>query len=264
MLKLAEIPFSTIFWVCALFIFAFNSHASETCKSFSANGINNWYPFVYRTDDNELTGTIPDAAQTALARIGLKMEFQADRPWKRILYELEAGKLDIVLGAYWNSDRAKKYHFSEILGTDEIRVFVRKGSEFSLNSFEDLIGRRGLKLLGGSYGDKFDKFADAHLDFHDIQKSDQMIKMIAGARADFGILGYIEGLEHIQNNNLEGQVVALPWPILSNSMYLMVSRTAPCAHRVDDMNAAIQQMQKEGVLEQIFSKHIAMKKTKKH
>jgi len=238
-------------------IHAPNLYGSETCESFSANGIRNWYPFVYRTDDNVLTGTIPDATHMALGRIGLKMEVRPDQPWKRILYSLEKGNLDIVLGAYWNSERAEKFLYSEQIGTDEIRVFVKKGQEFDLNSFEDLIGRSGMKLLGGSYGDEFDKFAAEHLHFDSIPKSDQIIRMLARDRAEFGILGYIEGLQHIRALGVEDQIVALPWPVLSNGMHLMISRTAPCAHRFNDLNAAIRELKKEGILDQIFARHIS-------
>ncbi|MEH6404187.1 MAG: transporter substrate-binding domain-containing protein [Sneathiella sp.] len=230
--------------------------AAEACSSFTANGIKNWYPFVYRDKKNELTGSLPDAAKLALDRIGLTMDIQQDLPWKRILHQLETGELDLVLGAYWNKERAKNFHYSELLGKDEIRVFVKKGNEFPLNSFEDLIGRIGLKLLGGSYGDEFDEFAADRLDFNEIPKSDQMIRMLDRGRSDYGILGYVEGLKHIKNLGIEGHIVALPWPILSNGIYILMSRTAACAHRIDDLNAAFRDLQKEGLLEKLNAKHI--------
>lgn len=248
--------FLAILLSAALFVPTSIPKASEICKSLTANGINNWYPFVYRNGKNELIGTIPDVARIALDRIGLKMEVHQDLPWKRILHQLETGKLDIVLGAYWNSDRAKKFHYSEVIGQDEIRVFVKKGNEFSLNSYEDLIGRIGLKLLGGSYGDEFDKFAAERLDFNEIPKSEQMINMLTQERADFGILGYVEGLQHAKNLGISSQIVALPWPILSNNMYFMVSRSAPCAHRMEELNAIIRNLKKEGILDQIYIEHL--------
>jgi len=239
-----------------LSLYSLNSNAGEICNSFTVNGDSNWYPFAYRTADNKLIGTVPDAAHLALSRIGLKMDVQQDRPWKRILYDLEFGNIDIVLGAYWNADRAKKYHFSELLGTDEIRVFVKKGNEFALKSFKDLIGKQGLILLGGSHGDEFDRFATKYLNFNEIPKNYQIIKMLSWGRADFGILGYIEGLQHIRDLGIEDQVVALPWPILSNGIYLMMNRSAPCAHRIKDLNASIQELQKNGDLDQIFSEYL--------
>jgi len=237
----------------ALLVTTTGVSATETCTSFTANGINNWYPFVYRDKNDELTGTLPDAAKLALDRIGLTLEIQKDLPWKRILHQLEVGELDMVLGVYWNAERAKKFLYSELLGKDEIRVFVKKGNEFPLASFEDLIGRIGLKLLGGSYGDEF---ATERLDFNEIPKSDQIIRMINRERSDYGILGYIEGLKHIKNLDIEGQVVALQWPILSNGIYILMSRTAPCAHRLKDLNAAFRDLEKEGILEKLNIKHV--------
>ncbi len=229
---------------------------AEPCDAFSANGVDNWYPFVYRTANNRLTGSIADGTRAALNRIGLKMNVQQNQPWKRIMHDLEEGQLDIVLGAYWNAERAAKYVYSEPLGTDEVRVFVKAGNEFSLSALDDLIGRAGLKLLGGSYGDAFDKYAASHLDFTKVPESDRIVKMLAHGRADYGILGYIEGLQHIRNQGVEGQVVALQWPILSNAMYVMINKRAACANRIKELNAAIKAMQNEGVLEKIFSRHV--------
>ncbi|WP_157231004.1 substrate-binding periplasmic protein [Kiloniella laminariae] len=233
-------------------------HATESCTSFSANGINNWYPFSYRTDKGELTGIVVDGMREALSRIGLTMEVETDRPWKRILYDLEMGNLDIVLGAYWNSERALKYHYSEKIGTDDLNVFVKTGNEFPLSNPEDLIGRTGLRLLGGSLGDDFDHFAKVHLNFVQVPQSDNMITMLVNDRADYAVLGYVEGLQHIRDLGLKGQVSVLPEPILSNAMYALINREANCAKRLRDLNEALRAMQKEGVIEQIITRHMGL------
>lgn len=248
--------FLAVIFLAACFLGTSHSFGQEKCQSFTANGINNWHPFVYRDSNNELTGTIPEVISLALERIGISIEFKSDQPWKRILRELDSGNLDIVLGAYWNSARAQKYFFTEALGIDEVRVFVQVGTEFPLKSYEDLKGKRGLKLLGGSYGDDFDEFAKTHLDFQEIGRSDQIVKMLAGARADFGILGYIEGYKHIEKLGLNGEVAALPWPILSNELHAMINIHASCAHRMQELNKAIRDLKSEGVLDDLLKKHL--------
>lgn len=232
------------------------TRASENCVGFSSNGINNWFPFVYRNNKGELTGTVVEGTRLALSQMNLKLSAQPDRPWKRILYDLKQGTLDIVLGAYWNSERAAKYHYSEPLDTDDVRVFVKAGSEFPLASYKDLIGRNGFKLLGGSYGDEFDTFAAKHLNTTDIRKSDDIIKMMAAGRGDYGIVGYVEGLQHIRKIGAEGKVVALPWPVLSTGVRMLINRKSACAHRVGELNALIRQMKKNGQLKQLSDQHL--------
>ncbi|MEH6632835.1 MAG: transporter substrate-binding domain-containing protein [Halopseudomonas aestusnigri] len=233
------------------------SYADDQCTAFSGNGINNWYPFSYRDTDGKLTGIVVDGTHEALKRIGLSIEVAPDKPWKRIMYDLEQGKVDMVLGAYWNSERAEKYHYSEQLGTDELRVFVKEEKQFSLNSNEDLIGRSGMRILGGSLGDEFDTFAKSHLNFIEVPKSDTIVLMLQNDRADYGILGYVEGLLHIQDLNLKGKIVPLALPILSNSMHVLINKNAPCAHKVEAMNAAIIEMQNDGTLDKIISHHLS-------
>ncbi|WP_120496422.1 ABC transporter substrate-binding protein [Kiloniella sp. EL199] len=232
--------------------------ASDGCTAFSGNGINNWYPFAYRKDDGQLTGIVVDGTHEALKRIGLTLNIDSDKPWKRILYDLEHGNVDMVLGAYWNSERAEKYHYSEELGTDELRVFVKDGNQFSFSSPQDLIGRSGMRLLGGSLGDDFDTFAKNHLDFIEVPKSDSMVVMLQNNRADYGILGYIEGLQHAYALNLEKTIIPLAVPVLSNSMHVMINKNAECASRVDDMNKAIEEMRADGTLQKIIDDHLGL------
>ncbi|MEH6474587.1 MAG: transporter substrate-binding domain-containing protein [Sneathiella sp.] len=239
-----------------LLLTAPNVYANSNCTSFSANGINNWYPFVYRTNDGELTGTIVDGTKAALSQLGLGMTVQDDVPWKRILYNLEKGTLDMVIGGYWNSERAGKYHYSDPLGTDDVRVFVRPGDEFPLASLEDLIGKNGFNLLGGSYGDEFDEFSSKHLNLSNVSKSDQIIRMVAAGRGDYGIVGYVEALEHIRLHKLEGKVVALPWPVLSTDVHVLINRDAACANKVGEINAVIRDLREKGVLQNILDKHL--------
>jgi len=257
-LKIIYLPV-TLFILLVIFSLGPNLKASENCVGFSVNGINNWYPFVYRNSNGDLTGSVVDGAKKALSQMGLKMTSQTDRPWKRILFDLEQGTLDVVVGAYWNTDRANKYYYSEPLDTDEVRVFVKVGSEFSLKSYEDLIGRNGFKLLGGSYGDEFDHFATKYLDTTDIRQSDDIIKMMAAGRGDYGIVGYVEGLQHIQKFGVEGKVVALPWPILSTGVRMLINRKSACADRVEELNKIILQMKKQGILKEISKKYLNMK-----
>ena len=240
--------------------FSANSQAqpSNSCTSFSGNGINNWYPFVYRKDDGQLTGIVVDGTQEALKRIGLELEIDNDKPWKRILYDLEQGNVDMVLGAYWNKERAAQYHYSEQLGTDELRVFVKDGKQFPLTSPQDLIGHSGMRLLGGSLGDEFDTFASNHLDFIEVPKSDSIVIMLQNNRADYGILGYVEGLQHIHALGLEKTIVPLNMPILSNAMHVMINKNANCAHHVEDMNKAILDMRDDGTLQNIIDDHLSL------
>ena len=188
----------------------------------------------------------------------MKVDIQTTKPWKRILQDFNKGDVDIVIGAYWNAERAKKYLISEALGVEKISVFVKAGKQFPLSSFRDLIGRTGLRLLGGSLGQEFDTYAEKNLDFSRISTNDQITKMLAHDRADYGIQGHAQGLHFIKSLGLESKVDVLPWPILSNKVHVLISKTARCANRVDEINAAIRKMQEEGLLEQYYQKHLAL------
>ena len=244
--------------VCCLLSFNLTTAQADNCKSFSGNGINNWYPFSYRNDDGKLTGIMVDGMLEALRRVNAQLKIHNDKPWKRIMYDLENGNVDMVLGAYWNSERAQKYHYSEQMGTDELRIFVKAGNEFTFNNFEDLIGRSGMRLLGGSLGDEFDSFAKKYLDFNEVPRSDTMITMLINDRSDYGILGYVEGLKFINSLGVKGEIMPLPKAILSHPMHVLINKNADCVGKIDEVNSAIKDMKSDGTLDKIIAHHLGL------
>lgn len=245
--------------VAVSFVFPPQAGLAKSCSTVTANGVGYWYPFVYRNTEGVLTGIIVDGAQEALARIGVTLDIAPGAPWKRLLKDFDNGDIDMVFGAYWKAERAAKYLYSEPLGREEIRVFVKAGREFPLSAFEDLKGRHGLRLLGGSLGQKFDAYAEQHLEFSTAPTNDRMIQMLAAGRADFGIQGHKQGLHFADVLGLSGQVTPLAWPILTNDVHLLINRKAACATRVPALNIAIKAMEKEGYLDQLVVKHLGQK-----
>jgi polar amino acid transport system substrate-binding protein len=48
-------------------------------------------------------------------------------PWARALKEVEEGKLDVVMGAYFNEERAQKYHYSDRIYSLDLGLIARPG-----------------------------------------------------------------------------------------------------------------------------------------
>jgi len=248
MKKIMLIILATIFWQPAAF-------AAQKCETFSAVGVDYWYPYIYQNTQGQLTGIVVDATREALRRVGIKLEVQPSAPWKRILFQFQSARVDMVLGAYWNKERAAKFLYSTPIAKEEIRVFVRSGEEFSLSSFDDLKGRNGFRLQGGSLGQEFDDFARKHLTFSYVPTNDKMIEMLGHGRGEYGLQGHHQGLHFGDRLGLTGKIVALPWPILSNDVHVMINQNAACADKVDEFNAAIYEMKKSGDIEALIAKH---------
>ena len=227
--------------------------ASERCTAFLASGVDYWYPYVYRNEEGALTGVLVEAVQQSLSSTGVAVELMPSTPWKRILLQLERGEIDIVLGAYWNAERAKRFLYSVPVVSEELRVFVKAGTEFPLSSFDDLKGRQGLLLRGGSMGEKFDRYAEKNLTIARVTSSDQMLRMISLGRVDFGILGYQEGLHLLEQLGKSKEVVPLDWPLLVNDLHIMMNKN--CAPHIKTLNDGIEGLRRQGDIIRLEQKH---------
>ncbi len=237
------------------------SHAaSTTCDTIRVGGANNWYPVFIRTDDaTNVYGIAPEVAAKVFRQIGVKLRILPYRPWKRMFRQMDNGNLDAVLGVYWTSERAEKYDYSDPVGKDEIAIFVRKDHQFTLKGLKDLIGRKGLRPLGGSYGETFDKFAKQNnLDIEQIPSSakQSIMKMLVAGRTDYAVLGRYDGFAHIRSLGVVGEIVDLSWPVVTNDVHFLFSRKSPCIKLLPKVNAAIRSLREEGFLKFVEAKYL--------
>ncbi len=235
--------------------------SDNTCQTIRVNGSGGWYPVMMRADDKkQITGVAPEVAFEIFRMLGVKMVVTPELPWNRVIQQLDRGELDILLGAYWTSKRATKYAYTEAITKDEIAIFVRRGEEFPLSNLNGLIGRSGLRPMGGSYGEKFDVFAKNNLEIISIgsRPSDPspIIKMLAAGRADYGILGRYDGISDIRSSKHQGKVTVLPWPVSTNDVHFMMSRKSNCLGLLDKINAAIKVLHENGFIRNLEMQYL--------
>ncbi|MEH6631649.1 MAG: transporter substrate-binding domain-containing protein [Halopseudomonas aestusnigri] len=221
------------------------------CKSVRINGSSEWYPVsMFSEDAQELNGLALDVAREVFRRLKLPITVEAKMPWKRILHHLSNGDLDLLLGAYWTQERALNYSYTDPIFKDEVAVFVRKGEEFPLEELGNLIGRVGLRPLGGSYGEEFDLFAKTYLFIHEVPE-DHTLKLLASGRADYVVLARYDGFDDLRETGDFDRIVDLPWPVASNNVHFMLSNISPCNYLLEDINKVIGDLHKEGFIKEL-------------
>jgi polar amino acid transport system substrate-binding protein len=97
-------------------------------------------PFKPFTDpDHPKGGFLVEIATEALALRGHQLSIEY-RPWARALSDAENGRYDGILSAFYNEERAEKFHFSAPLNTTKM-VFVglrKKMTQTHYNTLSDL------------------------------------------------------------------------------------------------------------------------------
>ncbi len=105
--------------------------AQPLCTSPLRVGFDDWPPYHYYQQENghrELRGFAVDYLNAVSARLGCRLVY-LERPWKRGLHDLEQGRLDIAMEAYFVEDRARYAWFSNAYNPGRTALWVRKSSD---------------------------------------------------------------------------------------------------------------------------------------
>jgi len=105
--------------------------ATPLCRSPVMVGFDNWPPYHYylRSEAANMQGFAVETLDAVLARMGCQAKY-VERPWKRVLQDIEQGELDMAMEAFFNADRARYAHFSDSYNPGRTMLWVRAGSRY--------------------------------------------------------------------------------------------------------------------------------------
>ena len=214
----------------------------KDCRVLKVSGSVGWYPVLMRDAKTEkLDGISIHLIRMIADDLDLEIEF-IPYPWKRSLQHLELGYLDMILGIYKTSQRAKVYQYSPAYMVNEARIFTRIDKQFKLQNLSNLIGLKGDQVLGGSFGDVFDNYAKTHLDMLSIKSLSAEVSRLKLGRSDFLISDYHDASKEIQDqaSTASIDIVALPFVIARNPVYFAMSKDSSCAKLAPAIFAQLQ------------------------
>jgi ABC-type amino acid transport substrate-binding protein len=214
--------------------------AQAACEKIRVNGEHNWFDVSYRENAQApLQGLAVDLANRVFADVGIKPEYQAMVPWKRQFLQLETGDLDVIIAAFYNQQRGSKFAYSEAVGVEYSSAFIHKEQSAVFSDVESLLGKRGIQLLGSSFGDQFDSYARQNLSVSTMDDLDRAIKLIALKRADYLLYATHGGRLKIAQTEFADLLVDMQPSISKQQIYMVMSKSSPCLGQLDEINRAI-------------------------
>ncbi len=231
-------------------IFFLRVETAFGCEKLLINGGHNWYPYFYQDETNH-KGIIGDIVLRAAAHTGIKTEIAQAAPWKRILFDLRSGRLDVVAGALKTEEREKLFSYSSPVYFSQFRIFVHRDHQFNFSTLEDLIGKHGVKIRGLSLGENLDQFAFENLVIEEITDTNSLFKMVAAKRVDYGIFYHYSGLSEIDRLNLGNTLIPLPTPLTQEPLYVAFSRKSRCLEQIQQLSKEIARMKENGAIQEI-------------
>lgn len=116
----------------------------------------NWSPWTYHDETDALTGFDIEIGALIAKGLGVEPEYM-ETAWDAILAGVDSGRFDIACnGVDYTEERAQKYDFSDPYVYTEI-VLVVRGDNDSIQSFEDLKGKKTSNSPNSTYAERAEK-----------------------------------------------------------------------------------------------------------
>jgi polar amino acid transport system substrate-binding protein len=184
----------------------------------------NWAPFY--AEDLPRNGFFTALVRAAFEEAGHQTttEFM---PWARAKLEVEQGDREVLLGAYYNEQRAKTYHASESIYTTGVGLVALEG--LGIQSFESLRDLSGYTIGYGRGFTVSEEFDNA--DYLNKEAEEDLalnVRKLYAGRIDL-VAGSFENIRYIaqQEGKDVDELVFLDPALKESSLHIMVSRAVP-------------------------------------
>jgi polar amino acid transport system substrate-binding protein len=174
------------------------------------------------------------------------------KPWRRTLSELDAG-IAGVGGIYKNSERLKRYDYSEPMFVERVSVYSLRADTARYAGVSTLKGKRVGVIRGWSYGDDFDEARRAGtMVVEEVNSDAQNFAKLAAGRLDV-VLAIVEAAEpHLRTY----RAVQLAGSLAENPTYLAFNKSAGRQAFIEQFNAALSRMKKSGAVARIVTEEL--------
>ncbi len=100
-------------------------------------------------------GAAPSLVEAIAKDLDVPLESKFMGTWSEAQAAARDGKADMIVGVYFNDERAKYLDYVQpAFVFDPVVVFVAKDRTFDFKDQDDLIGKKGATNKGESYGDR--------------------------------------------------------------------------------------------------------------
>lgn len=231
--------------------------ALSGCPVLSVGGADGWEPITFIEDNGRQSGLGIDVLRAYAQQNDIQLELQLDIPWNRSLQMLANNELDVIAGAYFTAERDQTFIYSRPFAHDDVMIFQHRDNRFPVSDLHDLIGYRGARPQGGSYGDHIDKFAEQRLDMMYSPTGNHIFNVLLSGRADYVMLGLYDGMANIYRDKLRDTIIPAEAPLVRNDVHLMFSRGSSCVRHIKNINLLIEKLDQDGTLERWTQNHLA-------
>jgi len=206
------------------------------------------------------SGTTIDGAGPALvkkifAELGVAIDTPFTGTWDEVQAKARSGDVDVLVAAYKTTEREGYMVYSVPYTTDPVAIFVAKGKAFPFDSWDVLIGKKGIAMVGDSYGQAFDDFAAARLSLTRVTTSAQAFNMVASGQGDYLLYSLYAGDDYLKKTGGASQFESLPKFVNEENFYVTISKKSAYVTYLPLLNEKIAKYKADGTIAALIAQY---------
>lgn len=216
------------------------------------------YPPIMWKKENRVLGVASRVVEEFFKEFDVKLDRSYLGPWKRVQGLAKHGHIDVIASCYMNDERLSYLEFSQPILKDETVIFVRNGEAFEYNSWEDLIGKKGVTLFGDSYGEKFDKFCEEKLRVKKVYGLEEALDSLLNRQVDYLFFGYYPTIVMAKLLGKDAEIEKLSKPLVEEDMYIAFSKQSNFKKFIPQLNIAIKNYKRNGLIDKWTEEYLLL------
>ena len=244
--------------LCAVALAACGKTSSPTTPTAKlgivASGHPEWPPIMFRS------GSAIDGAGAALVKkifadLGVPIEINYTGTWDEVQGKARTGDVDVLVAAYKTTERLGYMVYSDPYTTDPVAIYVARGKAFPFNTWDVLIGRKGIAMVGDSYGQEFDDFAAKSLTLTRVTTTQQAYDMIANGQGDYFLYSLYAGDDFLKKAGTAAQFESLPKFVDEEFFYITISKKSPYVTYLNLLNQQLAKYKADGTIAALIAQY---------
>lgn len=209
---------------------------------------------MYRSGE-AIEGAGPALVQRIFDDLDIDVTFPYTGTWDEVQAKARTGEVDVLVAAYKTSEREGYMIYSDAYTTDPVAIFVASGNAFPFTDWNVLVGKRGVAMVGDSYGQAFDDFAAANLQLTRATSAAQAFDLVASGQADYLLYALYSGDDYLKQAGATAAFESLPTFVNEENFYITISRASRFARYMPEINAAIARYKADGTIAALIAQY---------
>lgn len=225
-------------------------------------GFHHWPPNQFLDSSNKAKGIDITLTRAIFAQAEIPIEFQF-YPWKRTVFLLESGEIDVAMSAGYTEARSKFVWFtSEVYRTGYNSLFIRATDKQRFQPYSTLAAMRGSEIkigatIGTSYSNEYEKLLKGNgfkRQLNLVERDTTNFELLVKGRIDAVLASETIGLRIISHMGVSDDIV-LHMHLYSPEQaetFLMLSKKSVDAAIVARVDKAIKALKDSGEYDSIL------------